>query len=99
MTEFSEPAAALEVAEQNADGDDLEADPEDEERLPARDVPYLEAEVLAEEPCQPAEREEDRGDDRQLLDDVVEPVRGRREVDVHRARQQVAVGVDQVADP
>ena len=57
------------------------------------------AEVLTEEPGQERERHEDRGDDRELLHDGVEAVRDGREVDVHRAGEQVAVGVDHVADP
>jgi hypothetical protein len=62
-------------------------------------VVHLEAEVLAEEAGQPAQRQEDGGDDRQLLQDDVEPVRDGGQVDVHRAREQVAVRVDQIADP
>ena len=36
---------------------------------------------------------------RQLLHDAVQPVRDRREVDVHRPGEQIAVAVDQIADP
>ena len=57
------------------------------------------AEVLPEEAGQERQRHEHRRDDRELLHDAVEPVRDRREVDVHRAGEQVAVGVDHVADP
>jgi hypothetical protein len=45
------------------------------------------------------ERQEDGGDHRQLLHDAVEAVRDRGEVDVHRSSEQVAVAIDQVADP
>ena len=56
-------------------------------------------EVLTEEPRQERERHEDGGDDRELLHDGVEPVRDGREIDVHRAGDQVAIRVDHVADP
>ena len=55
-------------------------------------------EVHAEEPDDPGERHEDRRHDREPLHDLVEPVGDRREVDVHRPGQQVAVAVDEVAD-
>ena len=58
-----------------------------------------EGEVLAEEAGQEGQRHEHRRDDRELLHHAVEPVRDGREVDVHRAGEQVAVGVDQIADP
>ena len=45
------------------------------------------------------QRQEDRRDQRQLLHHRVEPVRDRRQVDVHRAREQIAVAVDQLVEP
>src|SRR5919201_64608 len=97
--EGSEPASAPEPREQDRQGDELCADTEADERLPAANAPDQVTEVLAEEPRQPGQRQEDRRDNRQLLHHRVEPIRDGREVDVHRARQQVAVAVDQVADP
>ena len=57
------------------------------------------AEVLAEEAGDEGQRQEDRGDHRELLHHVVLAVADRREVEVGGAGEQVAVGVDQVADP
>ena len=54
------------------------------------------AEVLPEEPGEEAQRQEDGGDDGQLLHHDVEAVRHRRQVRVHDAAEQVPVVVDQV---
>ena len=63
------------------------------------DVAYEEREVLPEESGQVAQRQEDGGDDRQLLHHHVEPVGHGRDVGVHHAGEQVAVAVDDVGDP
>ena len=55
-------------------------------------------EVLAEEPRDDDERKQDRREHGQLLDDEVQPVRDHRQVDVHRAGEQILVAVDQVGD-
>ena len=56
-------------------------------------------EVLTEPAGEEAQREEDRGDDGQLLHHHVEAVGHRREMGVHDAAQEVAVAVHQIADP
>ena len=56
------------------------------------------AEVLPEEAREHDEREQDRREDGQALDDEVQAVRDRREVDVHRAGEEILVAVDQVGD-
>ena len=58
-----------------------------------------EAEVLAEEAGDECQREEDRRDDRELLHDLVLAVADGRQVEVGGSGEQIAVGVDQVADP
>src|SRR5690348_7791849 len=90
-----EPAAPLEEAEQNKQGDQLGPNTDADERLPMPDPPGEPTEVLAEEAGQPAQRQKDGRDHRQLLHHCIQPVRDRREVDVHRTRQQVAIAVDQ----
>src|SRR5215216_541397 len=93
-----EPAAALEEGHQDCDGYDLSPDAEPDERGPATDVSHEPAEVLAEEAGDERKRQEDGRDHRQLLHHNVESVGDGREEDVHRAREQVAVGVNQIAD-
>ncbi len=56
------------------------------------------AEVLPEEAREHDEREQDRREDGQALDDEVQAVRDGREVDVHRAGEEILVAVDQVGD-
>ena len=64
-----------------------------------RDVSDQIAEVLPEEPGEEAQRQEDRGDDGQLLHHHIEAVRHRGEVRVHHAGQEVTVAVDQIGQP
>src|SRR6476620_3099096 len=79
-----EPSATLEVDEQREQTDQLGTDAENKEGFPAADVADEPAEVLAEEACDPGERQKDGGDDRQLFHDAVQPVGDGGEVDVHR---------------
>src|SRR5581483_4367226 len=94
-----EPAAPSKEREQQREREDLGADAKRDKRAPAADMANLEAEILAEKAGQPTERQEDRGDDRQLLHDRIQSVGDRRQVDVHRTGEEVAVAIDQVADP
>ena len=70
--------------------------PSDPEGPRPRDVAHQVAEVLAEEAGEEAQRQEDGGDDGQLLHHHVEAVGHRGEVRVHHAREQVPVVVDLV---
>ena len=70
-----------------------------QERSRAPDVVDHEAEVLAEKAGDVAERQEDRCDDRQLLHDLVHPVRGAREEDVHRGESELMKVVDRLRKP
>ena len=45
------------------------------------------------------QRQKERGEHRQPRDPQVQPVRHGREVDVHRPGEEVAVAIDQIADP
>ena len=94
----SEPAALLEEREEAGDGEEFESDAESEEDGGAFDMSDHPAEVLAEEAGDEGEWQEDGRHDGELLHDGVEPVGDGGEVDVHRACEQVAVGVDHVAD-
>src|SRR3954454_25365960 len=85
--------------EQHVEGDgaqDHAADavaPEGRRRV---DVAHEGAEVLAEEAGDEGQRQEDRRDHGELRVDVAEAVGDRGEIDVQRAGEQVAVGVDEL---
>src|SRR3954447_3359795 len=84
------------------DRDDHAPDPEHEEARERVDVPHEPAEVHAEEAGDDRERHEDRREQRQAGGDLVEPVRGRLQVDVEGLGEQLAAvggevdGEDQV---
>src|SRR5215208_2751118 len=89
-----QPASLLEEREQDGAGDDQAAHPDAPEGHCGVDPLDQPSEVLSEEPGDEGQRQEDGGDDRQLLHDRVEAVGDAREVDVHRAGEHVPVGVD-----
>src|SRR5437588_4195133 len=62
-------------------------------------VPYQPTEVHPEETRDERERQEDRSNDGELLHHLVLAVADGGQVEIGRAAQQVAVGVDQVRDP
>src|SRR5215831_17826398 len=94
-----QPAAAAEDDQHAPHDDELGPEPDQQERAQAADALDHPAEVLPEEAGEEGQRQEDRGDEGELLHDHVEPVRHGGQVGVHRAGQQVAIAVDEVADP
>src|SRR3954453_18894087 len=94
----AEEASPAEEPQQDHGRGDHAADPVAPEGRGRVDVAHERAEVLAEEAGDERQRQESRGDHRQLLGDRVEAVGDGGEVEVQRARQQVAVGVDQLRD-
>src|SRR5579872_979456 len=71
----SEPTSSSEEDEERRECEQLAPEAERDEGADTADVFDLEAEVLAEEAGQPAERQEDRRDHRQLLHHAVEAIR------------------------
>src|SRR6267143_1297321 len=90
LSYFSQPAAAPEEIQLDQRGDDHR--PHADRKRPVRaleDAGQI-REVHAKETGEKAQRQEQAGDHGQRLRGLVEPVRDRREINVHRARQQVA---------
>src|SRR5205823_13996021 len=86
-----EPTATSEEDEEGREYNQFRADPECDKGFPAADVFDHEAEVLSEEPGEPAEGQEDGRDDRELLHDRVEAIRDSGQVDVHRTGEEVSI--------
>src|SRR5215471_6664596 len=95
----SQPAAAAEEDQHAHHDGQLGPHPEYQEGAQAAEALDHPAEVLAEEPGEEGQRQEDGGDEGELLHDHVELVRHGGQVGVHRAGQQIAVAVHEVADP
>src|SRR5262245_45347730 len=91
-------APALEVGNEGDQEEEGSDDPVADEFRPTVDVVNEEAEVLAEEAGDENQRQSERRNDGEPLDDDVEPVRDRREIHIHRAREQILVAVDQFGD-
>src|SRR4051794_717334 len=94
-----QPPSPAEEAEEDHAADDQAADANAEERRGGVDVLDHPSKVLSEEAGHKGQRQEDRGDDGELLHHVVDAVGDAREVDVHGAGEDVAVGVDLLGDP
>src|SRR3954454_12023586 len=94
-----EEAGAVEPPPQQAGRQRHAPQPVAHEGLPGADVVHQPPEVLAEEPGHERQRQEDRRHQGELLRDLAEAVLDRGEVDVQRAGQEIAVGVDLLGDP
>src|SRR4051795_5303643 len=92
-----DPPGPQEERVEKHDGQHLaDADAPDQERVEAVDMPDQPAEVLSEEAHGEGQRQEDRGDQRQALGDLVEAVVAHRRVDLQRAGEAVALAVEHV---
>ena len=92
-----QPAPAAEQHDEEDHRDNVQPDRQHEEAPGRRQPhPHQVAEVLPEEAGEEAQRQEDGGDDGQLLHHHVQAVRHRRQVRVHDAGEQVPVVVDHV---
>src|SRR4051794_41770780 len=94
-----QPASLLEEREQDGAGDDQAAHPDAPEGHCGVDPLDQPSEVLSEEPGDEGQRQEDGGDDRELLHDRVEAGGDAREGDVPRAGGNVPGGGDLRPNP
>src|SRR3954447_26560134 len=85
--------------DEGGDRDEFDRKAEDQEVPEGVDVPHQPAEVLAEEPGQEGQRQEDRADHGQPRDPLIQPIGLGREIDVEHAGELVPEGLDAVGDP